>query len=117
MRSQAIMNLNFVYVTNLQYKVKSLQFQVDEFKSGEKYIRMRSDFRKQLAEKTREINALKRELESAHNQVIKIRDQWMGVFDDLEKEHSRKLDKMERQVKAMEARWLKAERQNCPATH
>ena len=39
---------NFEHITHLQYKVKSLTFQVESFKSGEKYVSMRSEFAKQL---------------------------------------------------------------------
>ena len=63
------MNNNFEYITNLQYKVKSLTSQVEEFESGEKYIKMYSKF-KQLSVRTRKLKKLKSELADAHCQTV-----------------------------------------------
>ncbi|MDT3705176.1 MAG: transposase [Thermincola sp.] len=100
----------FEYITNLQYKVKSLESQVDGFQSGEKYRKMRSNFQKQLAEKDQKIKGLKHELAAAHCQTVTVRKHWLQVIEDLEKEHANELRKKEREIKEMEERALRAER-------
>jgi hypothetical protein len=98
------------YVRDLQYKVKSLQSQVDGFKSGAKYDKMRSALRRQLDEKDRIIKSLRQEVVEAHAQTDKVRKCWFEVTDDLEKEYAAALCKKDRELKAMEDRALTAER-------
>jgi hypothetical protein len=57
--------------------VKSLNLQIESFKSGEKYVSMSSGFAKQLAEKNREINKLKLKLADAHCEIVTVRQNWM----------------------------------------
>jgi hypothetical protein len=60
----------FEYITDLQYKIKSLEAQVDGFRSGEKFRRMHLEFQKQLAEKNREIRELKHELAASRCRTV-----------------------------------------------
>ena len=82
---------NFELITHLQYKVKSLTFQVQSFESGDKYVSMRSEFARQLAAKDRKIASLKRELADIRHQVAAVRKNWMQVFEDVAKEHDKEL--------------------------
>jgi hypothetical protein len=81
------------------------------FESGEKYTAMKSAFTVQLSAKDREIRSLKSELADAHAQLVTMRNRWMQVFDDVEKEHAKALEKKDRKIKACEERALKAEQQ------
>lgn len=105
------MNSNFEFITNLQYKVKSLRARVQAFESGDKYKAMQSEFKTQLSEKEREILRLKAELADAHSRIVTARQNWTQVFDDLEKEYVKELQKKDRKLKELEERALKAERQ------
>jgi len=99
-------NFAFEFLTNLQYKVKSLKAQVDAFKSGQKYTDMKADFKAQLAEKDKEINKLKQELAQTRCQVVDVRKKWEQVAEDMEKEHSKELSKKDREIKALEKKLL-----------
>ena len=103
-------NSNFEYITNLQYKVKSLGARVAAFESGEKITSMKTAFNKQLAEKDREIKKLKLGLADANTRIVTVRQYWSQVFDDLEKEYAKELEKKERELRKMEERALNAER-------
>ena len=103
------MNHAFEYITNLQYKVKTLTARVDAFKSGKKYIAMYSEFERQLRTKDREIEKLKRELAAAHNQTVVVRNNWMQVMEDIEKEHAKELQEKARKIRLLEQRCLDAE--------
>jgi hypothetical protein len=105
------MNLHFEFITNLQYQIKSLTARVRAFESGEKYTTLKAGFKKQLEEKGREIRSLKDELEKAYRNLVAMREKWSQVFDDMEKEHNKALKKKDQEIKAMEQRALKAERQ------
>jgi hypothetical protein len=99
------------YIFDLKCTVKSLHSQVDAFKSGKKYTKMREGFDAQIAGKDRIIKKLRRELADARRQAVKECDRWIQVADDLEKEHAKAQRKMERRLKGMEERALTAERQ------
>ena len=103
------MNNNFEYITNLQYKVKSLTAQVEAFESGEKYLVMYSEFKTKLSAKDQEITKLKQELADAHIQTITVRKNWMQVFEDMENEHKKELQKKDSKIKKLEKRALNAE--------
>ena len=106
-----MMDARFEYITNLQYKVKTLCARVQAFECGEKYTAMNASFRAQLGEKDREIRKLKAIVADANAQMVTMRQNWSQVFDDLEKEHENELAKKDREIKAMEERALKAEMQ------
>lgn len=103
------MNSNFEYITNLEYKVKSLTAKLNSFESGEKYVVMRLEFNKQLTAKDRKIKKLKRDLAEAYCQTVTVRKNWMLVSEDIDKEHFKELKEKDRKIKELEIRVLKAE--------
>ena len=102
---------NFGYMTNLQYKVRGLQHELESFKTGEKYIQMDLKFRAVFDERNREIARLGSELASAHAETVGVRNHWFQVFGDIQAEHAREIRRLGRISKAFEDRALKAERQ------
>lgn len=102
------MRINFEYVTSLQYKVKALQAQVEAYESGEAYQRQKEAYEKRLREKDRIIESLKKELARSHRETITVRNQWMEVFEDLEKEHRKALSKEQQEKARMEERMIAA---------
>ena len=102
-------NQGYEWLSNLQYKVKSLTERVRAFESGEKYIDMKATSKALLAGKDREIQRLKAELADANSRIAKVRGNWSQVFDDVAKEHAKELAKKDRALKEMEKRALKAE--------
>jgi hypothetical protein len=105
------MNGNFEYTTNLQYKVKSLTSQLEAFRSGEKHRATQMRHKAEIAAKNREIRDLKSELAAARREAPDMARKWMQAFDDFEKEHGEALRRKDRELRAMEERALKAERQ------
>jgi hypothetical protein len=103
------MDAHFEYITNLQYKVKTLSARLRAFETGEKYDTLKSAFDAQLAAKDREIKTLKNELAVAHRQTIIVRKNWMQVNEDLEKEHAKALEIKDRTIKSLKERALNAE--------
>jgi len=100
----------FEFITSLQYKVKRLQHEVDAFKTGEKYENMNSNFQVIVDEKNRKIKKLQKELASARTETVTVRNKWMEIFEDLQVEHSKAINNIERTNKVLENRAFKAER-------
>jgi len=100
----------YEFTTNLQYKVKALAARVASFESGEKYVNMETEFKRQLAAKDRDIRKIKLELADANKRMVTVRKNLQQVVEDMEEEHSKALKEKERAIKAMEARALRAER-------
>ena len=103
------MKINFEYVSALQYKVKALNAQVKAYESGEAYRSMKADYERQLREKDRIIEAQKKELAASHLETVTVRNNWMQVFEDLEKEKKKELSKAAGSLSKMTKRALKAE--------
>ena len=105
------MNTSFHYITTLEYRLKAATAEVMAFKSGEKYIKMQEEYLKELRHLERIIKRLKEELAIAHSETITVRNQWFGIFEELQKESERKLSISKKLNKQMEKRALNAERQ------
>lgn len=103
-------NTAFKFMTNLQYKVKSLTSRIEAFESGEKYVKLHGEFKQQLAAKDREIKKLKLELGNARKETVTVRNNWLQVIDDIQNEHAKAIRDKERINEALEKRALKAER-------
>lgn len=103
-------NKSFEYITNLQYSLKAANNELLAFKSGEKYTQLEDKIKKLINHYESQIKRLKKELEQAYRQQIKIREQWFEVFDDTEREHKKEIKKLQKKLNAMENRALKAER-------
>ena len=104
-------NSSFEYISNLQYALKAARKQLEELKSGEKYVRMSEEHKKIVRAYEQQIRHLKRELALAHQETITVRNLWFQQFEDLEKERERERKQFERELKKMEERALRAEAQ------
>ena len=100
---------NFEHISNLQYRLRDLTSQVKAFKSGEKYIVMRSECRAQIAVKEREIKKLKLELADANCQTATVRKYWMQVTEDMESEHAKALQSKDRENESLKRQLLDRE--------
>lgn len=103
------MKINFEYVTSLQYEVRALRAQIKAYESGEAYHSMKAECDRQLREKDRIIASLKKELSESHRGIVTMRNNWMQVFEDMEKGHKKALSKAAHDLSAMTTRALKAE--------
>lgn len=99
----------FELMTNLQYTNRDLKRRVKEFETGGKYISMAGEHMKQLAAKDRIIKRLELELAAANSALITARNNWMQVFDDMERAHAKELGIKDRWIKAYRERSLEYE--------
>lgn len=81
------MRINFESYSVLQYRNRALSREAEEFKSGEKYVKMEADYKKLLRFLNQEMKRMERELAKAHSETVTVRKYWGEVMDDLDKEH------------------------------
>lgn len=105
------MNSSFEYISTLQYRLKAANDEIAAFKSGEKYIQMEAHFWDIIRKLEARINALEIEIARAHAETVTVRNHWIEVTEDLDKECQKKLIKAEKALTKMEKRALNAERQ------
>jgi hypothetical protein len=95
---------------SLTCKVRALEAQVKAFETGKRYVSLREDTKRQLVAKDCETKRLKDALKDAERRIVDMRKNWSEVYDDIEKEHGRKLQRCGREAKALCERALRAER-------
>lgn len=105
------MRINFESFSALQYRNKALFRQVEEFKSGEKYIKMEADYKKLLRFHSQEMKRMKQELAKAHSETVTVRRYWGEVMDDLDKEHQAEVSRLLAKIKRLEKENLGLARQ------
>jgi predicted nucleic acid-binding Zn-ribbon protein len=103
---RSLSNWGYDFFTNLQYKVKALTGRVNDFESGEKYIKMQADYKSQISARDREIKNLKHELAETRVQVTDVRNRWMQANEDLVNEHAKALLQKDRKIAALEKQLL-----------
>lgn len=82
---------DFELVSTLQYRNRSLSRQVEDFKSGETYVKMDAEYKKLLRFHNREMKRMEYELSKAHSETVTVRKYWSEVMDDLDKEHQARI--------------------------
>ena len=98
-------------IATLQYRNKSLHAQLEAFKSGEKYLQMKADYKTLLHSEEKRIHKLEVELSKAHAQTVDVRNKWYEVVSDMEKEHKKELARRDARIKELEKRILLVEKQ------
>ncbi len=107
-----VMKSNFEIVTNLQYQVRALQHTVDEFTSGERYIKLQNYYHKCLRIKEHEIERLKLELSEVRVSLVKMRKNWEQVYDDVEQEFLNILHQKENELKKEKINSIHLQKEN-----
>ena len=100
---------HFLEINTLQCRLKAAHTQLDSFRSGEAYQKLQELRKADQQASTRRITQLEAELSRSHAETISVRNQWFDVFEEMQKEHQKKLSVLQKQVGSMEQRPLKAE--------
>lgn len=101
----------YEFITTLQYRVKSLQAQLEAFRSGNKYLQMEAEYKSLLRTEESRIHKLEVDLSRAHAQTIDVRNKWWETIEDIYKEHQKELAAKDTRIRELEKRALNAERQ------
>ena len=103
-------------ITTLQYRYHSVLKQLEEFKSGEKYVKMKAEYQNLLRRYNKKVLQMEYELSKAHSETITVRKYWSEVMDDLEKEHSKEVNHLLAENAHLKKENLKLTRQRDEAT-
>lgn len=105
------MRINFESVSALQYRNRAQSRQIEEFKSGEKYVKMAADYKKLQNFHNKEMKRMERELAKAHSETVTVRKYWSEVMDDLDKEHRKEVACLLAKIERLEKESLELARQ------
>jgi len=97
-------------MTELQYENRDLKRQLKEFKSGEKYLSMRADHKKQLEAEYARNRRLETELAEANIRAGIVQRNYQQVIEDIEKEHKKEIQAKDKRIKKLFERSLRGER-------
>lgn len=89
---------HFFDITSMSYELHALRRELDTFKSGGAYTRLRRDYENIIRSQNRTIAELRRERDEISFTRKQISNQWQEVLDDMEKEHARKTKKLNRLI-------------------
>ena len=103
------MKMAHEYVNTLECRVKSLAGQVRKFKSGEMYLSIQREFQKALDIKDGIIRALGLKAAEANAAMVTMRENWMQIYEDQQKEFSKEAAAYETRIKKLFDRAIKAE--------
>ena len=96
-------------VSDLLFHMKLLKDKVNAFESGEKYVQMQEQHRKDVAFLNRRITELEDEVARAHAETISVRNKWFEACEDVLKEKESELLRKDRELKRMEEKMPEAE--------
>ena len=85
-RDESLIGELLIENNTLRCRLKAAKETIAQFESGEKYLRMKSEYRKMLGHEEAKMRKLEQELANAHARNVTIRNSWSEIFDDLEKE-------------------------------
>lgn len=77
---------DFPTISALQLRLKAKQRVIDEFESGERYVKMHDKHMKEMRYLERKLKQSKIETAKAHAETISVRKAWMSIVDDCIKE-------------------------------
>lgn len=97
------------YIWFLKFRNSILQRQLESYKSGNAFNKLRDDYEAIIHKKDIRIKMLEHDVAKAQNETISSRKAWSEVFDDLEREHKKELDEKDREITKLKERILDVE--------
>lgn len=94
--------------SDLLFQIKLLKAKAAEFESGEKYVKMQEEYRKNLEFQNRRNVTLEKELARSHAETVSVRNLWFQTCEDILKEKELELAQKEKALRKMETEKLEA---------
>lgn len=91
-------------------KIKALKRTIDEFKSGERYLKLQEDYHRVAAGYIKEIKRLKQEVGSLNARIISIRNMWSDDYYALYDEMRAEIRQLQEKTRRLEDRIWETER-------
>lgn len=87
--------------TSLAYQLRATQRGLASFRSGEAYVRMRSEYENTIRNQNITIRKLRKERDDFSFSRKKITRQWMDVLEDVQKEHEKEITKLKKKIQEL----------------
>ena len=91
-------NQQFFLNTSLSYQLKAARQDLASFRSGEAYVKLRSDYERVIRDLNLTIKKLRKERDDLSFSRKEITRQWMDVLEDLQKEHEKEIRKLKKTI-------------------
>ena len=96
----------------LRCVVKNQERIIEEFKSGERYLKIQRDYNRLIKGYIKEIQRLRYENSVAHSQAVTTRDIWIDECSDLWENHLKEMKKKDAVIHKLEDRIWDLTRKN-----
>lgn len=91
-------NQQYFQTTSLSYRLKAAQRELDAFRSGEAYVKLRKDYENIIRSLHTEIKKLQHERDAFSFSRKEITKQWMDVLEDVQKEQEKEVKKLKKTI-------------------
>lgn len=91
----------FLLCSDLQYRNRALKQELEEFKSGARYIKLQEDYRRVIAGFIREIQQLKAGQADANARTVSVRNLWYEECERIWKEHESEMEAKDREIQRL----------------
>lgn len=88
----------YFLTTSLSYQLKAARREVEDFRSGEIYQKLRGDYEAVIREQNLTIKKLRRERDEFSFSRKKITKQWLDVLEDIQKEQEKETRKLKKTI-------------------
>ena len=99
----------FEQISTLQLRLKASQNEVEDFKSGAKYVQMKNQYDTDIRRLEKRLCKRDRLIAGLRIRIIKNRDMWFEQTEIVEKEHAKESQQLKKELNLMEKRALRAE--------
>ncbi len=91
-------NRQYFLTTSLSYRLRAAQQELSSFRSGEAYVKLRTDYENIIRDLNLTINRLRQERDDFSFSRKEITRQWMEVLEDVQKEHEKEMKKLKKTI-------------------
>ena len=83
-------------------RIRSLEKKIKEFQSGERYLKIQSDYHRVIEGYKKEIKKLRKEIGSLHAQLVSNRNMWMETNSSLYEDSQAEIERLKETVRRLE---------------
>lgn len=91
-------NREYFQTTSLSYRLRAAERELASFRSGEAYVKLRTDYEKIIRDRDLTIKRLQKERDDFSFSRKEITRQWMEVLEDLQKEQEGEVKKLKKVI-------------------
>lgn len=91
----------YFLTTSLSYRLRAAQQELASFRSGEAYVKLRTDYENIIRDQNLTIKRLRKERDDFSFSRKEIIRQWMEVLEDTQKEHEKEVKKLKKIIREL----------------